>query len=107
MQPSSSSAASASLEVDILRAMLRLARRRTAPTVEAILLRVPPPADVEAVTRTLRTLVRASLVHLTPKGPRLTLTGFAVAAAMDATPRQKPAATPARAVPMVRRRRAA
>ena len=110
MQPSTRSSSSASLEVDVLRAMLRLARRRTPPTLEAILLRVPAPADADAVKQTLRTLIRASLVHLTPKGPRLTLTGFAVAVAMAATPRQKPstAAAPARAtVPMVRRRRAA
>lgn len=110
MQPSTPPA---SLEVDVLRAMLRLARRRTTPTLEAILLRVPPPADADTVKQTLRTLIRASLVHVTPKGPRLTLTGFAVAVAMAATPRQKAvpsgaAAAPARAtVPMVRRRRAA
>lgn len=108
MQPSTRSSSSASLEVDVLRAMLRLARRRTPPTLEAILLRVPPPADADAVKHTLRTLIRASLVHVTPKGPRLTLTGFAVAVAMAATPRPKAAAAPARAtVPMVRRRRAA
>jgi hypothetical protein len=106
MQPSTSSS---SLEVDVLRAMLRLARRRTAPTIEAILLRTPPPADADAVKQSLRTLIRADLVHLTPKGPRLTLAGFAVAVAMAATPRQKTAAAaPARAsVPMLRRRRAA
>lgn len=110
MQPSTRSS-SCSLEVDVLRAMLRLARRRTPPTLEAILLRVPAPADADAVKHTLRTLIRASLVHVTPKGPRLTLTGFAVAVAMAATPRQSQksiAAAPARAtVPMVRRRRAA
>jgi len=94
-----------SLEVDVLRAMLRLARRRTAPSVEQLLLRVP--ADEPAVRRSLSTLIRANLVHVTPKGPRLTLVGFAVAVAMAATPRPKAASAPARAVPMVRRRRAA
>jgi hypothetical protein len=102
MQPSTPS-----LEVDVLRAMLRLARRRTTPTIEAILLRVPAPADEPAVRRSLGTLLRANLVHVTPKGPRLTLVGFAVAVAMAATPRSKPAAAPARAVPLSRRRRAA
>lgn len=106
MQPSISQP---NLEVDVLRAMLRLARRRTAPTIEAILLRVPAPADEPAVRQSLRTLVRADLVHLSPKGPRLTLVGFAIAVAMAATPRAnaKAAAAPARAVPLTRRRRAA
>ena len=108
MQPSTPSP---SLEVEVLRAMLRLARRRTAPTIEAILLRTPPPANADAVKHSLRTLIRAELVHVTPKGPRLTLAGFAVAVAMASTPRQKAVSSggaPARAsVPMMRRRRAA
>jgi hypothetical protein len=79
----------ASLEVDVLRALLRLARRRSAPTLEAILVRVPSPADEAAVRSSLRRLIGASLVHVTPKGPRLTLAGFAVAVAMAATPRPK------------------
>jgi hypothetical protein len=97
-----------SLEVDVLRAMLRLARRRTTPTLEAILLRVP--ADEVSLRSSMNRLIRANLVHVTPKGPRLTLVGFAVAVAMAATPRAKPAAAPARAVPLTRharRRRAA
>jgi hypothetical protein len=94
-----------SLEVDVLRAMLRLARRRTAPTVEAILLRVP--ADEATLRSSMNRLIRANLVHLTPKGPRLTLVGFAIAVAMASTPRAKAAAAPARAVPPMRRRRAA
>jgi hypothetical protein len=103
--PSTSSPAS--LEIEVLRAMLRLARRRTAPTVEQLLLRVA--ADEPSLRSCLRRLLSANLVHVTPKGPRLTLTGFAIAVAMAATPRHKPAvAAPARAsVPMVRRRRAA
>lgn len=106
MQPNASSSSSqASLEVEVLRAMLRLARRRTAASIEALLLRVP--ADEPAVRQSLRTLIRANLVDVTPKGPRLTLVGFAVAVAMAATPRAKPAAGPARAVPLARRRRAA
>jgi hypothetical protein len=106
MQPSTSSS-QPSLEVEVLRVLLRLARRRSAPTLEAILVRVPAHADAPAVQQALRTLIRAELVHVTPKGPRLTLTGFAVAVAMAATPRTA-AATPARAAaPLVRRRRAA
>jgi DNA-binding IclR family transcriptional regulator len=94
---------SPSLEVELLRAMLRLARRRTTPTIEQLLLRVP--ADEPSVRRSFATLVRANLVHITPKGPRLSLTGFAVAVAMAATPR--PATVARTTVPMTRRRRAA
>lgn len=92
-----------SLEVDVLRAMLRLARRRTTATIEQLLVRVP--ADEPAVRRTLDTLIRAELVRVTPKGPRLSLVGFAVAVAMAATPRHA-AVAKTTTVPM-RRRRAA
>jgi hypothetical protein len=77
------------------------------PTLEAIVIRVPSSADEPAVRQALRTLIRAELVHVTPKGPRLTLTGFAVAVAMAATP-SSAAALPARtSAPLARRRRAA
>ena len=92
-----------SLEIDVLRALLRLARRRTAPTVEQLLLRVQ--ADEPALRRVLASLGRAGLVNATPKGPRLSLTGFAIAVAY--AQRRRPAAAPARAPAPLRRRRAA
>lgn len=93
-----------SLEIDVLRAMLRLARRRTVPTVEQLLLRVH--ADEHALRRALSALVRGDLVHVTPKGPRLTLTGFAVAVAYAQQPRAAAALRPRTTLPL-RRRRAA
>lgn len=84
------------LEIDVLRALLRLARRRTAPTLEQLLVRVD--ADQDALERALAALVRADLVHHTPKGPRLTLTGFAIAVAYAQRPAaQVSAPAPARA----------
>lgn len=88
-----------SLEIDVLRAMLRLARRRTSPTLEQLMLRLP--ADERAIRRALATLVRADLVHVTPKGPRLSLTGFAVAVAYAERPR--PARLARTTVPLRRR----
>src|SRR5688572_1938086 len=96
-----------SLEIDVLRAMLRLARRRTVPTVEQILLRVP--ADEPAIRRTLGALKKGGLVDDTPKGPRLSLTGFAIAVAFaQRAPKSRPgtAARPRVSAPL-RRRRAA
>ena len=91
-----------SLEIDVLRALLRLARRRTSPTIEQILLRVR--ADEPAVRRALAALTRGGLVNTTPKGPRLSLPGFAVAVAYAQQPRS--AAVARTSVPL-RRRRAA
>jgi len=73
-----------SLETAVLSALLRLARsRRRAPTtMNDLLARVAArPRDVR---RTLASLERASLVDVTPAGPRLTLMGLAVAAASAA-----------------------
>ena len=91
-----------SLEIDVLRALLRLARRRTPPTIEQLLLRVG--AGEPAVRRALAALIRGGLVHQTPKGPRLSLSGFAVAVAYAQRPR--PVAVARTSVPL-RRRRAA
>jgi DNA-binding IclR family transcriptional regulator len=66
-------------EIAVLRALLRLARRRTPASVEQILFRVG--VDAQATRRALASLVKAGLVHKTPDGPRLTLPGFAVAVA--------------------------
>lgn len=94
-----------SLEIDVLRAMLRLARRRTAPTIEQLLLRIR--ADEPALRRALDSLVRGGLVNPTPKGPRLSLTGFAVAVAYAQRPRPSLAGRVARTTVPLRRRRAA
>jgi DNA-binding IclR family transcriptional regulator len=91
-----------SLEIEILRAMLRLARRRTAPTVEQLLVRIR--ASEPALRRSLAALIRAELVNETPKGPRLSLTGFAVAVAYAQHPRP---AVASRTTAPLRRRRAA
>lgn len=90
------------LELDLLRAMLRLARRRTPATIDQLLLRVP--GDEAAVRRALAALVRGGLVAPGPKGPRLSLTGFAIAVAYAQHPRPS---TVARASAPLRRRRAA
>lgn len=103
-----------SLEISVLRALLRLARRRTPATPEELLVRVDAePAELAGV---LDRLVRAELVHRTPAGARLSLGGLAVAAATcapvgKARRTTKPAKTAApagaRVLPMTRRRRAA
>lgn len=93
-------------EIAVLRALLRLARRRTPATLEQILLRVG--VDAPAARRALASLARAGLVHRTPEGPRLTLPGFAVAVATAASvPGTAKRAAPARVIPFARRRPAA
>lgn len=109
-----------SYEITVLRALLRLARRRAPATVEDILVRVG--GEEADVRRALGALARAELVYRTAEGPRLSLAGFAVAAACAAPVARKakqpkaPAPTPApadkaqaggRVIPLVRRRRAA
>lgn len=97
-----------SCEIAVLRALLRLARRRTPPTAGELLVRVD--ADAPAIRRALGSLARAGLVQRTPAGPRLTLAGFAVAVATTAAvPAQRASKAPrtararARVVPLVRR----
>mgnify|MGYP001137068127 CR=1 FL=1 len=68
-----------SLEFDVLRAFLRLARRRTSPTLARLVERVP--ADEADVRRALFSLARQGLIQRTPAGMRLTLPGLAVAVA--------------------------
>jgi predicted transcriptional regulator len=112
--------ASMSPEIAILRALLRLARRRSPASLDEILVRVD--ADADEARRALNALARAGLVHDTQTGPRLTMAGFAVAVAMAATPPAKQprkrqasvaagagasAGARARVLPLVRRRRAA
>ncbi|MBX3210067.1 MAG: hypothetical protein KF764_33865 [Labilithrix sp.] len=94
-----------SLEIDVLRALLRLARRRTPPTLEQLVVRVG--GEETDVRRALGSLARSGLVQRSPAGLRLSLAGLAVAVACARRP-----AAPARpaapsAAPLVRRRRAA
>jgi hypothetical protein len=92
------------LEIDVLRALLRLARRRTPPTIEQVLVRVGD--DELAVRSALSSLARRGLVQRTPAGLRLSLPGLAVAVACAQRPRTVAAPAPKAAV-TVRRRRAA
>jgi DNA-binding IclR family transcriptional regulator len=81
-----------SLDIDVLRALLRLARRRTGPTLDQIVERVG--ADETAVRRALVGLARSGLVQRTPAGLRLSLAGLAVAVAF-AKRRPRPISRPA------------
>ncbi|HVH47503.1 MAG TPA: hypothetical protein VM925_34445 [Labilithrix sp.] len=94
-----------SLEIDVLRALLRLARRRKPPTFEQLFGRVG--GDDAAVRCALRSLAKRGLVQRTPAGLRLSLPGLAVAVACAQRPRA--ALAPASVAPAgsVRRRRAA
>lgn len=73
-----------SLDIDVLRALLRLARRKTAPTMNQLVVRVG--ADEAAVRRSLVALARNGLVQRTPAGLRLSLPGLAVAVAYAKRP---------------------
>lgn len=76
---------SMSTETDVLRALLRLARRRTPPTIEQVLLRVRgEEADIRLA---LRSLADSGLVQRGPLGLRLSMAGFAVAVACASLPR--------------------
>jgi hypothetical protein len=64
----------------VLRALLRLARRRQAASWEAVAIRAGATArDVRVAARRLRA---AGLVEIRPDALRLTMAGFAVAVAM-------------------------
>ncbi len=79
-----------SLDIDVLRALLRLARRQTPPTMEQLVVRVG--AEPEAVRRSLVALAKSGLVQKTPGGLRLSLPGLAVAVAYAQRPSAAPAA---------------
>jgi Mn-dependent DtxR family transcriptional regulator len=69
------------LDTRVLRAMLRLARRRKAAYDDAITVRVDAPAG--AIRAAIRRLDAAGFVELRPEGaPRLTLSGLALAVAL-------------------------
>ena len=68
-------------DANVLRAMLRMARRRAEAEVDAVCLRVG--GETRDVRRSLRRLQAAGLVEIrADRAPRLTLAGFAVAVAM-------------------------
>ena len=94
-----------SYEIDVLRALLRLARRRTPPTLEQLVVRVG--GDETAVRRALQSLAKQSLVQRTPAGLRLSLAGLAVAVACAQRPRAAAQADAPSVAPLARRRRAA
>jgi DNA-binding IscR family transcriptional regulator len=74
-----------SLDIAVLRALLRLARRRTPPTLEQLVVRVAAPES--DVRKSLASLARSSLVQRTrgdEGGLRLSLAGLAVAVAAAA-----------------------
>jgi len=106
-----------STEIAVLRALLRLSRRRTPATFADLLERAC--ADASDLQRALASLARAQLVQRSGESARLSLAGLAVAVAATANARRaKTVARPARParvsqvsrlVPIarVRRRRAA
>ena len=86
-----------SFETDVLRALLRLARRPTAPTLEQLSV----GGDDQAVEGALRALAQKGLVQRTPAGLRLSMEGLAVAVAVTkqhttATPKPQTTRKPAR-----------
>jgi DNA-binding IscR family transcriptional regulator len=93
-----------SLDTTVLRALLRLARRRTPPTLEQLVVRVGTPES--DVRKSLASLARSGLVQRTRDengGLRLSLAGLAVAVAAaaagrgaEAQQRQAPAKVSAR-----------
>jgi DNA-binding GntR family transcriptional regulator len=89
-----------SIEAMVLRAMLRVARRREAADEEALAVRVGgPPAAVRAALRQLDGL--GLVERREGRAPRLTMAGFAVAVG------SLPAAAAASRAPARRRSRAA
>jgi predicted transcriptional regulator len=90
------------LEFDVLRALLRLARRRTPPTLDQLVVRVG--GEEPEVKVALRTLARMGLVQRTPHGIGLTLEGLAVSVAYA---KRAPERTTAKTKKPAKERRAA
>jgi DNA-binding IclR family transcriptional regulator len=78
--------ASMSTEIAVLRALLRLSRRRTPATITDLLDRVG--GDALDVQRALASLARAQLVQRSGESARLSLAGLAVAVAATANARR-------------------
>lgn len=95
-----------SLEIDLLRVLLRLAHRRTSPTIERLVVRVG--REEAEVCRALAALAKRGFVQRAPAGLRLTLAGLAVALACAPRPRERLVAPPdaPSTLPLVRRRAA-
>jgi DNA-binding IclR family transcriptional regulator len=104
--------ASMTTETALLRALLKLSRRRAhqgAATLADLVERVG--SDASEVQRALASLARSQLVQRSGESARLSLAGLAVAVAVAANARRAKTVArpsrPARVVSMVRRRRAA
>ena len=79
-----------SLDIDVLRTLLRLSRRRCEPTFDALVERTF--ADEASIRRTLFSLAQSGLIQRTRAGLRLTLPGLALAVACAKVPRTLPRA---------------
>jgi hypothetical protein len=66
-----------SIDAAVLRAMLRVARRREAADEEALVARVGDPGEVRAALRRLD--AKGLVERRGPQAPRLTMAGLAVA----------------------------
>ncbi|MDB4934711.1 MAG: hypothetical protein JWP87_1683 [Labilithrix sp.] len=105
--------ASMSTEIAVLRALLRLSRRRTPATFADLVERVG--ADASEVQRALGALARSQLVQRSGESARLSMAGLAIAVAAAANTRraktvarpQRPAARVIAISRSVRRHRAA
>jgi DNA-binding IclR family transcriptional regulator len=93
------------LEFDVLRALLRLARRRTPPTLDQLVVRVG--GEAPEVKTALRTLARMGLVQRTPHGIGLTLEGLAVSVAYAKRAPERSGVTAAKTKKPAKERRAA
>ena len=82
-------------ETEVLKAILRLSRRRNAAEADSILVRVG--GQISDLRAALRKLEQSGLVHrIGDTGGRLTLPGLAVAVAAAATKMNKATSKPAR-----------
>jgi hypothetical protein len=101
--------ASMSTEIAVLRALLRLSRRRAPATLDDLVMRVRENA--RDVQHALASLARAQLVLRSGETARLSMAGLAVAVAATAqakaTAKVAASRPNARVIPMLRRRRAA
>ncbi|MBX3227172.1 MAG: hypothetical protein KIT84_35450 [Labilithrix sp.] len=87
------------LELDVLRAFLRLARRRSQPTIEQLVVRVG--ADEAAVRDAVKLLLRQGLLQRNTHGVGLTLAGLAIGVAIAKRPATRVASTASSAAPGV------
>lgn len=81
-----------SFELDVLRAFLRLARRRTPPTLDQLVVRVG--GEEPAVRDALKLLTRQGLLQRTSAGLGLSMAGLAVAVAVAQRPAPRKTVAP-------------